>query len=253
MGRRVLVMSLALALCGALLTPPASAKWRPGTGRAIRYIATRSGNVSFAVKAPGGGLYSFRARTKVPAASVLKVMFMTGYLRRFTRHQKLTDEDRSLLAPMIKRSDNYAADRIADRLGPEPMYRLARLAGMRDFSYTRPWGLSTVSAYDQARFMFHLEDYLPNRHEGYARYLLSHIVPEQRWGIGRVHRPNWKKFFKGGWGSGSGAVCHQVAFITHDGTRISAAVMITSSPGHEYATETLRGVFKRLLRDLPKS
>lgn len=29
--------------------------------------------------------------------------------------------------------------------------------------------------------------------------------------------------------------------------------MITSSPDHEYATETLRGVFKRLLRDLPES
>lgn len=247
----MIVLSLTLAL--VLSAASVSAKWRPGTGRAIHYIGTRSGNVSFAVKSPGGTLYSFRARTRVPAASVLKVMFMTAYLRRFTRHQKLTDEDRSLLAPMIKRSDNYAADRIADRLGPEPMYRLARLAGMRDFSYTRPWGLSTVSAFDQARFMFHLKRYLPNRHEGYARYLLSHIVPSQRWGIGRVHRPNWKKFFKGGWGSGSGAVCHQVAFITHNGTRIAAAVMITSSPDHAYATETLRGVFKRLLRDLPKS
>ncbi|MPZ70139.1 MAG: hypothetical protein GEU71_11525, partial [Actinobacteria bacterium] len=230
----------------------ASAKWRPGTGRAIRYSESRAGNVTFAVKAPGGKLYPYRARTKVAAASTLKVMFMTAYLRRFARHRALNDDDRALLAPMIKRSDNYSADRIADRLGPNPMYRLAELAGMKDFSYTRPWGNSTVSARDQARFMFNLEDYLPNRHERYARYLLSHIVKSQRWGIGKVPKPEWKKFFKGGWGSGTGSVCHQIAFITRDGMRISAAVMITSSPSHEYATETLRGVFKRLLRNLPK-
>ena len=252
MAKRTLVLLLTLALCGAFIAPPASAKWRPGTGRAIRYIGTRSGNVTFAVKTPRGKLYPYRARTKVAAASTLKVMFMTAYLRRFARHRALNDDDRALLAPMIKRSDNYSADRIADRLGPDPMYRLADLAGMKDFSYTRPWGNSTVSARDQARFMFNLEDYLPNRHQRYARYLLSHIVKSQRWGIGQVPKPDWKKFFKGGWGSGTGSVCHQVAFITRDGTRISAAVMITSSPSHEYATETLRGVFKRLLRNLPK-
>ena len=252
MAKRTLVLLLTLALCGAFIAPPASAKWRPGTGRAIRYIGTRSGNVTFAVKTPRGKLYPYRARTKVAAASTLKVMFMTAYLRRFARHRALNDDDRALLAPMIKRSDNYSADRIADRLGPDPMYRLADLAGMKDFSYTWPWGNSTVSARDQARFMFNLEDYLPNRHQRYARHLLSHIVKSQRWGIGQVPKPDWKKFFKGGWGSGTGSVCHQVAFITRDGTRISAAVMITSSPSHEYATETLRGVFKRLLRNLPK-
>jgi hypothetical protein len=29
-------------------------------------------------------------------------------------------------------------------------------------------------------------------------------------------------------------------------------VMITGSPNHEYATNTLRGVFRRLFQDLPK-
>jgi len=34
--------------------------------------------------------------------------------------------------------------------------------------------------------------------------------------------------------------------------RIAAAVMITNSPSHDYAKETLEGVFRRLLLDLPK-
>lgn len=197
-------------------------------------------------------MYGSRRATRVPSASVIKAMFMTAYLRHPSiRDRQLRDSDRSLLGPMIKRSDNDAATRIADFLGPARIERLARIAEMRDFHYTRPWGQSTVSARDQARFFFRLERYIPKRHEGYARYLLSRVVRSQRWGIGRLNRPNWRFFFKGGWGSGSGAVCHQVAFIERDNKRIAVAIMITSSPSHEYATETLRAVADRLLDDLP--
>lgn len=229
----------------------ASAGWRPGVGRAKNYIARRSGSVSFAVLGPHGGRFTYRAATRVPAASTLKVMFMNAYLRHI-RERKVGASDKDLLAPMIKVSANEPATRIADMLGSGPLYRIARDAGMKGFSYTRPWGLSTVTAIDQARYMYSLERYLPDRHERYARYLLSHVTPSQRWGIGRLKRPNWRVYFKGGWGSGSGAVCHQVAFLERGDMRIAAAVMITSSPDHGYAKHTLRGVFKRLLRSLPK-
>ena len=152
---------------------------------------------------------------------------------------------------MIKRSANDPATRIANMLGPGPIYELARDARMKDFHYTRPWGASTVTARDQAWFMFRLERYIPDRHEDYARYLLSHVVSYQRWGIGQINKPKWRFFFKGGWGSGTGAVCHQVAFVERPGVRVALAVMITNSPSHEYATQTLEGVFRRLLDELP--
>jgi hypothetical protein len=232
---------------------PASAGWRPGRREAIRYIQGRSGNVSFAVKTPSGRLVLYRGRRQVAAASVIKAMFMTAYLRRASvRSRRLRQEDRALLAPMIKRSNNKTATRIANILGRKRMYRLAGDARMRRFHYTRPWGSSLITASDQARFFFWLERYIPRRHEDYARYLLAHVTASQRWGVGEVQKPNWRFFFKGGWGSGSGAVCHQVAFIERDGMRIAAAVMITGSPNHDYATNTLRGVFRRLFRDLPK-
>src|ERR687891_1382249 len=232
---------------------PALARWRPERREAIRYIETRSGNVSFAVKTPGGALVHYRGGRQVAAASVIKAMFMTAYLRRASvRSRPLREGDRALLAPMIKRSNNEAATRIANMLGPKRMYRLARDAHMRRFYYTRPWGSSLITASDQARFFFRLERYIPQRHEDYARSLLSHVTRSQRWGIGEIQKPNWRFFFKGGWGSGSGAVCHQAAFIERENKRIAAAVMITSSPSHDYATNTLRGVFRRLLKDLPK-
>ena len=191
-------------------------------------------------------------RTRVPMASTLKVMFLVAYLRQNSvRHRRLRDSDKSLLAPMIRRSDNDTATRIADMLGPRPMYRLARNAKMRDFHYTRPWGLSTTSARDQARFMFRVDRYVPKRHRSYARWLLSHVVFSQRWGIGKVETKGWRKLFKGGWGSGTGAVDHQVVLLKRNGTRVGLAVMTTNSPSHDYGKRTLKGMFARLLRTLP--
>ena len=208
--------------------------------------------MTFAVVGPKGGSFRSDAFTRVPAASVMKVMFMTAYLRS-ARGRDLNDRDRSLLRPMITRSANQPATTIANELGPRPINKLARDARMRRFTYRRPWGSSSITAADQARFMFGLERFIPARHDNYARRLLSHVVEAQRWGIGEVHKPNWRFFFKGGWGTGAGAVCHQVAFIERDDMRIAIAVMITDSPSHAYATNTLRGVFERLLDDLPKS
>jgi hypothetical protein len=180
-------------------------------------------------------------------------MFMVAYLRQDSvRNRRLRNSDKALLGPMIRRSDNNTATAIADRLGPRPLYRLARTAKMKDFSYTRPWGLSQSSARDQARFMFKVEEFIPRRHRWYARRLLAHVVSSQRWGLGKVHTPGWKKFFKGGWGSGSGAVDHQIVLLKRrSGTKAALAVMTTNSPSHDYGKRTLRGTFARLLRNLP--
>jgi hypothetical protein len=227
--------------------------WRPKVRPAIRWSNDRTGSVSFAVKVADGRIYMHRAATEVPMASTLKVMFMVAYLRQSSvRHRRLRDSDRALLGPMIRRSDNDTATTIADQLGPRPLYRLARKASMRDFSYTRPWGQSRSSARDQARFMFKVEEFIPKRHRGYSRWLLSHVVSSQRWGIGKVNTSGWRKFFKGGWGSGSGAVDHQIVLLKkRNGTKTGLAVMTTNSPSHDYGKRTLRGTFARLLRDLP--
>jgi hypothetical protein len=246
----IIVVLLALAL---LAPAVAETTWRPRTGRATRWANGRQGSVTFAVKDTKGRMHARAGRTHVPMASTLKVMFLVAYLRQDSvRNRRLRDSDKSLLAPMIRRSDNDAATRIADELGPTPMYRLARKAKMRDFYYTRPWGLSTTSARDQARFLFRVDRFVPKRHRVYARWLLSHIVPRQRWGIGKVETQGWRKFFKGGWGSGTGAVDHQVVLLKRkEGTRVGLALMTTNSPSHDYGKRTLRGVFARLLRGLP--
>ena len=169
-------------------------------------------------------MHSFHPGRTAPMASTFKVMLLATYLRQHSvRHRPLRHSDTSLLGPMIKRSDSVAATRVRDIVGVPAIKRLARDARLRKFSYNPVWGLSRDSARDQARFMYSLERYIPRRHRRYALRLLAGIVPSQRWGIGRVHVHGWKLFFKGGWGSGTGAVDHQIALLKSHGERISLA------------------------------
>lgn len=250
-----MVTGVLVALFSAAAIPAAGdLQWQPRMSAAKQYAEQRAGSVSFAVVNPNGRVWRYRSRTSVVTVSVIKVMFLAAYLRQSdVRRRDLRDSDRDLLRPMIKRSDNYSASLVANDVGAGAVNRLADRAGMRDFSYTRPWGSSRTSARDQARFMFRLRQYIPDRHETFALRLLARIVDSQRWGIGRVDTPGWRKHFKGGWGSGSGYADHQVVRLRHKGGggRIGIAVMTTGSPSHAYATRTLRGVFGRLLADLP--
>ena len=91
---------------------------------------------------------------------------------------------------------------------------------------------------------------MPARHRAYGMGLLRTIVPSQRWGIGEVVPAGWTVWFKGGWGSGTGAVDHQVALLTRGDERVAVAVLSTDQRSHRYGKVTLRGVFARLLNGL---
>ncbi len=193
----------------------------------------------------------FHMAGTAPAASVFKVMLLVAFLRERGAHP-LSSADRALLGPMIRRSDSVAATEVRDIVGRARVEHVARIAGMRDFRYADIWGLSRTSPRDQARFMYRFDSYIPKEHRAYARYLLSHIFRSQRWGIGRLSLPGWGLFFKGGWGSGSGRVDHQVALLQHGSERVSLAIFTQFDPDHSYGKRTLRGVAARLLRGIER-
>ena len=217
---------------------------------AREYAAARAGQISFSVRT-GGRLYGVDTRRTVPSASVLKAMLLVAYLREpDVRGRPLRRADRALLEPMIRWSDNVAATRVRDIVGNGGLVRLAHRVGMRAFAPAAIWGLSRIDAADQTLFFLHIDRYVPARHRATALRLLSSIVPSQRWGIGRVRPAGWALYFKGGWGSGTGAVDHQVALLRRGKRRVSVAILTTSSPSHAYGKQTLRGVAARLLRGL---
>jgi len=250
---------LAVFLGAVFFAPSAGASapatWKSRLAAAEHYAQSRAGTVSFAVVDEAGRLHGYHARAVAPSASVLKAMLLVAYLRRDdVRNRPLEQWERDLLAPMIRRSDNVAASRMVGLVGESRLNALARLAGMEHFRLHWPiWGQSEITPRGQARFFYRIDALLPPRHRSYALGLLASVVPSQRWGVGRVAHRGWRLYFKGGWGSGRGLVDHQVALLTRGRERVSVAVLTSGSPGHEYATETLRGVFARLLRPLRRS
>jgi hypothetical protein len=245
----VLLAVVASGTPAARADPPAG--WTPDVDGAREYAQTRQGTITFHVRTERGR-WSYDADHAVPSASVIKAMLMVAYLsRRDVRDRPLTATDQRLLDPMIRRSGNIAATRVRDIVGNAALLRLARRAGMTRFATDPIWGLSRITARDQTRLWLRLESFLPPLHREYAMELLRTIVPRQRWGFGRLaYPPGWELFFKGGWGSGTGLVEHQVALLRRGAERVAIAILTTGSPSHAYGKRTLRGVAARLLRGL---
>jgi len=246
--QRLLLVVLFVLVLGA---PAGAAEWRPHVHDAQVYAKQRRGTIAFHVRTPTREWGWHQSRT-FPSASVLKAMLMDAYLNR-ARGRALRASDRALLEPMIRRSDNATASRILGIVGTSGLRRVAQRAGMRRFTPVQsPWGNSRVTPEDQTRYFLRVRSLLPARHRDYGMKLLASVVPSQRWGIGRVSLPGWRLYFKGGWGSGTGAIDHQVVLLERDGASVSVAVMTLSQGTHAYGKETLRGIFKRLLRGLPR-
>ncbi len=245
---------LAAAVVLAGLLWPASAvaeeRWQPDVAGAAAWASARQGSVTFAVRT-GDRLAGRGLDRQFPSASVIKAMLLVTYLRQTSvRDRPLDAGEKALLAPMIRRSDNIAATRVRDIVGNPAIVSLARRAAMTRFVIHPHWGLSLITARDQTRFFLDIESLLPDRHRAYALRLLRTIVPSQRWGMAQVIPAAWELYFKGGWGSGTGAVDHQVGLLARGEHRVAIAVLTVGNPSHAYGKATLRGVSRRLLRGL---
>lgn len=245
-----------VTLCAGEVTETADARarapaWKPDVAAARAYAAARRGTVSYAVRTPNRA-WGLRSQRTVSSASVVKAMLMVAYLRRpAVASRALGPADRALLDPMIRASDNDAASRVFGVVGDPGLLAVARAARMRNFSSGGPfWGSSRITAGDQARFFLRIDARLPARHRAYGLRLLRTIASYQRWGIARARPDGWTLYFKGGWGSSSGAVDHQVALLRRGTQRVSVAILTDGSPSKAYGDETLRGVARRLLRGL---
>ena len=244
----LLVALAAPAAAGASPPPP---DWRPHVAAARAWAADRAGDVSFAIRTERRA-WSWRGATPYRSASLVKAMLLVAYLRRHdVRRRALRADERALLDPMIRRSDNRAADALHARVGLRSLDTLARRARMGRFVAHPVWGGSIVTAADQARFFLRVDRMVPRRHRRYAMALLRGVVAGQRWGIPAALPAGWRIAFKGGWGAGvTRQVDHQAALLTNAGLRVSIAVLSADNPSDGYGAETLRGTAERLLRGL---
>lgn len=243
-----LVATLAVAApAEAQAQAPDDRTWHPHVRAAKQYARSRAGEVAFAVRTPGR-LDGWRAGSRMFSASVVKTMMIVAYLNRASvRDRPLRASDRALLGPMIRRSDDAAANRLYGLVGASGLYRLAGRVGMPSFSTMPVWGLSRITAAEQTKFFLSLPRWVPPRHRRTALRLLRTIVPHQRWGIARVRPRGWALHFKGGWTS---VVQNQVGVYRRGKRRVAIAVLTANNPSHAYGRETQRGIAQRLLKGL---
>lgn len=240
------------AAIAALLAPgPAHHRKPPPivTARGIRearsFAKSREGTVSFAVIGTHGQLRGGydEART-YPSASVCKAMLMTEVLRN-AHDRDLTAYEQTQLEPMIMRSANQPARDLFAQVGSAGLYEIAEAAHMREFSSDYSLFESRISAEDQARFFFKLDDLLPRRHRSYARQLFKQIVPAQRWGIPpAAEARHLTALFKGGWRSD---VVHQVARVERTTHKRVALAVLSATTDQGYGRETVAGIAERVL------
>ncbi len=226
--------------------------WRPNMSGALAYARRRSGDIAFAVRTPGR-FYGYRADHVEWSASVVKAMLMVAYLDRpSVAARALNGGDTSLLVPMITHSDNNAASIVDGIVGNSGLQGLANRVGMTHFTpVMQPWGETRITARDQTKFFLNIDKFIVRRHRSFATRLLASVTPSQRWGIGQVAPHGWALFFKGGWGSGTGLLDHQVVLLTRGCARVSLAVLSMYDGSHAYGKETLAGIFSRLLKGFP--
>ena len=227
--------------------------WRPHMDAAIAYAHSRVGDIAFAVRTQDR-FYGYRPFHQEWSASVVKAMLMVAYLDMPSVARRPIDAaDNALLAPMIELSDNNAADQVDTIVGAAGLDAVARRVGMTRFVAAEPiWGESEITARDQTLFFLHIDHYVAPRHRAYAMHLLASITPSERWGIGEVAPHGWTLYFKGGWGSGTGLMDHQVVLLKRGCARVSIAVLTMYDGSHPYGKATLRGIFARLLRGFPR-
>jgi Beta-lactamase enzyme family len=227
--------------------------WKPDMAAAISYAHSRTGDIAFAVRTDHT-YHGYRANHVEWSASVLKAMLMVAYLNRpSVRSRALDSYDNSLLYPMITRSDNAAASSVDTIVGDSGLDALAHRVGMTHFQAISPiWGESHITAADQTKFFFNIDNFIVKRHRAYGMHLLASVTPSQRWGIGEVAPRGWHLYFKGGWGYGTGLMDHQVVLLKRGCARVSLAVLTMYDGSHDYGKDTLKGIFERLLHGFPQ-
>jgi hypothetical protein len=219
---------------------------------AFAFARSRHGLVSYAVVDSAGRSHGWKQNRAYSSASVVKAMLLVSYLRQASwRGLQLDAGARHELETMIVSSDNDAATWAFVRVGGgAALYALAHSAGMRSFAVDGYWSSAQITARDEARLFFRLNELVPAGGRTYARRLLSSIVAYQRWGIPHAAH-GWHVYFKGGWApSASGQLVHQVALLERGRTALALAVLTDGNPNQAYGEATIEGIAARLLRGL---
>lgn len=137
------------------------------------------------------------------SASVIKATIISALLLKKGGPAKLTKSQHALAWQMITQSSDNAASALWDEVGIASMQRFLTKAGM---THTRlndaAWGLSLLTARDEMTLLHVLTKpgaVLSTKSRGYVLWLMSKVVPSQRWGVPAGAPSDVTVHVKNGW------------------------------------------------------
>lgn len=151
-----------------------------------------------------GCQYRYRSDLRITTASVLKTEIMAAVLLRAQREGRaLTSTERARIAPMIRTSDDPAANALWTSVGGVAgLTALDRELGLTETRETSPWGLTSTSAADRNELLRQLVlgEWGPFNAStrATARAFLLDVTPSQRWGITAGVPAGWRVPLKNG-------------------------------------------------------
>jgi hypothetical protein len=234
-------------------TSPQAALGRFDSDQAAQVAQARRGRVAFAIADGDGKIVSaFRPNQQFHSASITKAMLLVAALRDHAG-EALPDGLSADLAPMIRQSDNAAANAVYARVGSAGVNAVAAAAGMRNFELDTGdplyrLGDSLITAADQARLFSQILTLIPAGHRDYAKSLLTSV--DATWGIVEAAGAG-DVLSKAGWRlegqDGDGWTIVQGAQVPTGAGAIGIAVLSDTQPSESYGHDSVKRVASSLL------
>ena len=212
-------------------------------------LGARAGIVSAAVLDLHTGLeYLYRPGQGGFTASIVKVEILATLLRDAQAARRtLTPLEQSLAGAMIEHSDNDAATALWDEVGGAPgVSSFGDAAGMRATVPSAAWGLTVTTAADQVTLLSLLagdNEVLSPASRSYEVDLMSHVEPDQAWGVSAGVAPGTSVALKNGWlPLGDTWTVNSVGWVRGSGRDYLIAVLTDGDPNEAYGIDSISEV-----------
>jgi Beta-lactamase enzyme family len=226
-------------------------------------LADRTGSVVglAASDAADGLTCTLRQSEHFYAASVIKATIISALLLKEGGPKLLTTAQRDLAYLMITQSNNSAATTLWDEVGMTDMQRFLNKARMRQTLLSDAWGLTLITPHDELRLLHLLTTkgkVLGNSSRDYVLWLMSKVIPSERWGVSAGAPEDVTVHIKNGWLPFPGADDWNINSIgAFTGKGISYQMVILTAPpsraegqGESYGIQTIEDAAAVINRQL---
>jgi beta-lactamase class A len=196
------------------------------------------------------------------AASVIKVTIISALLLKEGGPKHLTKAQHDLAYLMITQSSNSAAQQLWKEVGVSHVQDFLDESGMRHTILNNAWGLTLITAHDELRLLHVLTTkgkVLSNSARGYVLWLMSKVIPAERWGVSADAPSNVTVHIKNGWLPYPHAADWRINSIgAFTGEDIAYQIVILTGPpdgkgqGESYGIQTIEAAAAVINRDLAR-